>query len=274
MSQAMNAVDKDLGNFKMEQDAQVMEAVTVTGSKPLIEMGIDRKIFNVEKNITSAGGTAVDVMRNVPSLNVDIDGNVTLRNAAPQIFVDGRPTTLSLDQIPADAIQSVEMITNPSAKYDASGGQAGILNIVLKKNRKAGYNGSLRAGIDSRAKINAGGDLNVRQGKLNVFANAMYNQRKSKGWGWSDQLNTLTRPTTFQHQDNDQVNNGSFALAASDWIISWTTAIRCLFPNLSYAVPLRTTTRRTIILIPPATFMKRNTATRSANLSSATMEHS
>jgi hypothetical protein len=140
MTQAMNAVDKDLGNFKLEQDAQVMEAVTVTGSKPLIEMGIDRKIFNVEKNITSAGGTAVDVMRNVPSLNVDIDGNVTLRNAAPQIFVDGRPTTLTLDQIPADAIQSIEMITNPSAKYDASGGQAGILKIVLKKNSQADYN--------------------------------------------------------------------------------------------------------------------------------------
>ena len=211
MSQAMNAVDKDLGNFKLEQDAQVMEAVTVTGSKPLIEMGIDRKIFNVEKNITSAGGTAVDVMRNVPSLNVDIDGNVTLRNAAPQIFVDGRPTTLSLDQIPADAIQSIEMITNPSAKYDASGGQAGILNIVLKKNRKAGYNGSIRAGIDSRARINAGGDINVRQGKINVFANAMYNQRKSKGWGYSDQLSTLADRTTATHQDNDQVNRGSFA---------------------------------------------------------------
>ncbi len=211
MSQAMNAVDKDLGNFKLEQDAQVMEAVTVTGSKPLIEMGIDRKIFNVEKNITSAGGTAVDVMRNVPSLNVDIDGNVTLRNAAPQIFVDGRPTTLSLDQIPADAIQSVEMITNPSAKYDASGGQAGILNIVLKKNRKAGYNGSIRAGVDSRARFNGGGDLNVRQGKLNVFANAMYNQRKSKGWGWSDQTSNLGGRNSYTHQDNDQVNRGSFA---------------------------------------------------------------
>lgn len=211
MSQAMNAVDKDLGNFKLEQDAQVMEAVTVTGSKPLIEMGIDRKIFNVEKNITSTGGTAVDVMRNVPSLNVDIDGNVTLRNAAPQIFVDGRPTTLTLDQIPADAIQSIEMITNPSAKYDASGGQAGILNIVLKKNRKAGYNGSIRAGIDSRARFNAGGDLNVRQGKLNVFANGMYNQRKSIGWGYTDQLNTVTEPSILTHQDNDQVNRGAFA---------------------------------------------------------------
>lgn len=209
MSQAMNAVDKDLGNFKLEQDAQVMAEVTVTGSKPLIEMGIDRKVFNVEKNINSAGGTAVDVMRNVPSLNVDIDGNVTLRNAAPQIFVDGRPTTLTLDQIPADAIQSVEMITNPSAKYDASGGQAGILNIVLKKNRKAGYNGSIRAGIDSRARINAGGDINVRQGKVNVFANAMYNQRKSIGWGWSEQ--TDLRRNIFTRQDNDQTNRGSFA---------------------------------------------------------------
>ena len=76
-------------------------------------------------------------MRNIPALNVDIDGNVTLRNSAPQIFVDGRPSTLSLDQIPSDAIESVEMITNPSAKYDASGGQSGILNIVLKKNEEA-----------------------------------------------------------------------------------------------------------------------------------------
>jgi outer membrane receptor protein involved in Fe transport len=212
-AQALNAIDKDLGNIKLEQDAQVLSEVTVTGSKPLIEMGIDRKIFNVEKNINSAGGTAVDVMRNVPSLNVDIDGNVTLRNSAPQIFVDGRPTTLSLDQIPADAIQSVEMITNPSAKFDASGGQAGILNIVLKKNRKAGYNGSVRAGVDSRGKFNGGADLNVRQGKLNVFANGMYNERKSKGWGYVDQDNQLADPTTQTHQDNNSIINGHFAMA-------------------------------------------------------------
>jgi outer membrane receptor protein involved in Fe transport len=90
-------------------------------------------------------------MRNIPGLNVDIEGNVTLRNAAPQIFVDGRPTTLTLEQIPSDAIESVEMITNPSAKFDASGGQSGILNIVLKKARKVGYNGGIRVGVDSRA---------------------------------------------------------------------------------------------------------------------------
>ena len=148
-----SAAQKDLGNFKLDIDPETLESVTIAGTKPLMQMGIDRKIFNVDKNISSTGGTAVDVMRNIPALNVDIDGNVTLRNSAPQIFVDGRPSTLSLDQIPSDAIESVEMITNPSAKYDASGGQSGILNIVLKKNRKLGYNGGIRAGVDTRGKI-------------------------------------------------------------------------------------------------------------------------
>lgn len=211
MSQALAAVDKDLGNIKLEQDPKLLESVTVTGSKPLIEMGIDRKIINVEKNINAAGGSAVDVMRQVPLINVDIEGNVTLRNAAPQIFVDGRPTTLTLDQIPADAIQSLEIITNPSAKFDASGGQSGILNIVLKKNRKAGYNGSIRAGIDSRAKFNAGGDFNIRQGKFNFFANGMYNQRKSKGWGETDRLSMINDKQVVTLQDNSSVFDGAFA---------------------------------------------------------------
>ncbi|HUR10936.1 MAG TPA: outer membrane beta-barrel protein [Flavitalea sp.] len=212
MSSALAGVDKDLGNIKLVQDAEVLESVTVSGNKPLIQMGIDRKIFNVEKNITSAGGTAVDVMRNVPSLNVDVEGNVTLRNAAPTIFVDGRPTTLTLEQIPAEAISSVELITNPSAKFDASGGQSGILNIVLKKNRKAGYNGSIRAGIDSRAKFNLGGDINVRQGKVNMFVNAMYNQRKSIGWGETDRTNLFNGiGQTKIFQDNNSEFNGAFA---------------------------------------------------------------
>jgi outer membrane receptor protein involved in Fe transport len=210
-SQMLSAVDKDLGNIKMEQDATMLQDVTVTGSKPMIQMGVDRKIFNVEKSITSAGGTAIDVMRNVPSINVDIDGNVSLRNSAPQIFVDGRPTTLSMDQIPADAIQSIEIITNPSAKYDASGGQSGILNIILKKNRKTGYNGSVRAGVDSRGKFNGGGDINVRQGKINVFANAMYNQRKSKGWGQTDRLSNVDGKDAYTTQYSNSIFNGAFA---------------------------------------------------------------
>ncbi|RYF94449.1 MAG: TonB-dependent receptor, partial [Chitinophagaceae bacterium] len=183
MSAALAAVDKDLGNIKLVQDAKTLESVTVTANKPLMSMGIDRKIFNVEKNINSTGGNATDIMRSIPSLSVDIDGNVTMRNNAPQIFVDGRPSNLTLEQIPADAISSVELITNPSAKYDASGGTAGILNIVLKKNKKTGYNGNLRAGIDQRARVNLGADINVRQGKFNVFANGNFNQRKSISTG-------------------------------------------------------------------------------------------
>ena len=214
MSQMMNGVDKDLGNIKIETDTKQLAEVTVSGTKSLLTMNIDRKVFNVEKSLTSVGGTAIDVMKNVPSVNVDIDGNVTLRNAAPQIFVDGRPTTLTLEQIPADAIASVEIITNPSAKFDASGGGSGILNIVLKKNRKAGYSGNLRANIDSRAKFGLGGDINVKEGKINFFANTMYNQRKSIS------NNTTTRtdfinPTTsvFLKQTDKPVGEGHFAFA-------------------------------------------------------------
>ncbi|MBD0294814.1 MAG: TonB-dependent receptor, partial [Flavisolibacter sp.] len=184
MSTALGALDKDLGNIKLEIDENVLSSVTVTASsKPLLQMGIDRKVFNVDKNIVSAGGNAIDVMKNVPSVNVDIDGNVTLRNNAPQIFVDGRPTNLTLEQIPADAIESVEIITNPSAKFDASGGTAGILNIVLKKNKRVGYAGNVRVNMDSRGRIGGGTDLNVRQNKVNVFVSGNVNQRKSLSWG-------------------------------------------------------------------------------------------
>ena len=210
MEQSLAALDKDLGNIKMEEDAQVLEGVTVSSTKPLFQMGIDRKVFNVEKNLVSAGQTAQEIMRNIPSINVDIDGNVTLRNAAPTIFVDGRPTTLSLDQIPADAIESVEIITNPSAKFDASGGNAGILNIVLKKNRKAGYNGNLRAGIDSRGKVNGGGDINVKQGKVNLFASANVNQRKSISASNTFRHN-LTKPLVDVEQYSKGISNGRFA---------------------------------------------------------------
>ncbi|MBI2729727.1 MAG: TonB-dependent receptor [Sphingobacteriales bacterium] len=210
MSNMLNAFDKDLGNIKLKTDAKELEAVTVVSSKPLMKLDIDKKVFNVDKNIVSAGGTAVDVMRNVPSVQVDIDGNVKLRNASPQIYIEGRPTTLSLDQIPADAIESVEVITNPSAKYDASGGNAGILNIILKKNKKSGYNGNLRAGADKRGALNGGGDFNVRQGKLNFSASAMINQNKSRTTGTTDRLNLFDNPQTTVFQNNYNKTSGGF----------------------------------------------------------------
>ena len=211
MSSMMNAVDKDLGNIKLQIDAVQLQGVTVVSSAPALTMNIDRKVFNVEKNLTSVGGTAVDVMKNVPGLNVDIDGNVTMRNAAPQIFVDGRPSTLSLDQIPADAIATVEMITNPSAKFDASGGGAGILNVVLKKNRKAGYNGNVRVSVDSRARPGGGGDINIKQGKVNFFASGMLGMRKSISEVKTERTDFFSTSTAHSLQTNNPVNKGYFS---------------------------------------------------------------
>ena len=216
----LNALDKDLGNIKLEIDNQVLGSVTVTASRPLLQLGIDRKIFNVDKNLVSAGGTAIDVMKNVPSVSVDLDGNVTLRNSAPQIFVDGRPTNLTLDQIPADAIESVEIITNPSAKFDASGGTSGILNVVLKKNKRVGYSGNIRASIDSRGKPGGGGDLNLRQNKINIFASGMYFQRKSIGTGETERSNLVYNPSTSFQQDKSVMNGRhGFARFGIDYFI-------------------------------------------------------
>ncbi|MBL0359388.1 MAG: TonB-dependent receptor [Chitinophagaceae bacterium] len=210
MSSMLSAVDKDLGNIKLEIDAQQLREVTITNTKPLLTMAIDRKIFNVEKNLTSIGGTAVDVMKNVPGLNVDIDGNVTMRNASPQIFVDGRPTTMTLEQIPADAIATIEIITNPSAKFDASGGGAGILNVVMKKNRKTGYNGSVRASIDSRGRPGLGGDINIRQQKINFFAAANLNMRKTITTASTDRTDFLNNAEGHLLQKNGPVGKGIF----------------------------------------------------------------
>ncbi|MEI9945229.1 MAG: outer membrane beta-barrel family protein [Chitinophagaceae bacterium] len=222
ISSLLGALDKDLGNIKIQIEEKVLGNVTVESTRPGLQLGIDRKVFNVDKNIVSAGGTAVDIMRNVPSLNVDIDGNVTMRNNAPQIFVDGRPTNMTLEQIPADAIQSVELITNPSAKFDASGGTSGILNIVLKKEKKVGYNGNIRANIDSRAKIGLGGDINLRQQKVNFFLNGMYNQRKSISTGTTERTNYYYTPYTYMFQKDRSVQTGNFAFARGgfDYFIS------------------------------------------------------
>jgi outer membrane receptor protein involved in Fe transport len=144
-----SAASKDIGTIILPQQTNTLGNVVVTATAaPAMQFGIDRKIFNVEKNITAQGGTAVDVMKNIPSLSVDVDGNVEMRNSSPQILIDGRPTILTLDQIPADDIERVELITNPSAKYDASS-SGGIINIVMKKNKRVGLNGIASIGAGS-----------------------------------------------------------------------------------------------------------------------------
>ena len=203
-----NSFDKDLGNIKLSEDAAQLQTVVVSTAAQGMKLDIDKKTFNVEKNIVSSGGTALDVMKNVPSVQVDVDGSVKLRDATPQIYIDGRPTTLSLDQIPADAIQTVEVITNPSAKYDASGGNAGILNIVLKKNKRTGYNGNLMAGVDSRGGYNGGGSFNVRQGKFNVTAATFLNGMNNKATGTTDRYTYGDYPTHVFQNNTDKTTGG------------------------------------------------------------------
>ncbi|TDX02240.1 outer membrane beta-barrel family protein [Dinghuibacter silviterrae] len=223
MDQILDAIDKDLGNIKMKATVTQLADVVINATPPQYKMAVDKKVFNVDKNIVAAGGMATDVLKNVPSVNVDIDGNITLRNQTPQIFVDGRPTTLTMDEIPADAIESIEVMTNPSAKYDASGGGGGIINVVLKKNKKVGYNGDLRAGVDSRGKFNGGGDINVRQGKFNFFLNGNLRQRKSVSTGTLDQTNfdSLGRAFYYTHQPSSNTSEGTmgFGRAGLDYFL-------------------------------------------------------
>jgi outer membrane receptor protein involved in Fe transport len=222
LSNLAASVDKDLGNIVLETSSQLLKEVTVSAEASQMTLALDKKVYRPDKDGIAAGGTAEDAMKNIPSLNVDLDGNLTLRNAAPQLFVDGRPTPLTLDQIPADAIESVEVITNPSAKYDASGGGAGIVNIVLKKERRIGYNGSVRAGVDMRGRFNLGGDINVREGKFNAFLGANLNQRRSLSSGGTDRQNLFDDPQTNVYQSNDTENNGYFGMVRGgvDWFIN------------------------------------------------------
>lgn len=207
----MGSFEKDLGNIKLLEGATVLSEVVVKGQASTTTLALDRKAYRVDKDLTAAGGTAQDALKNVPSLSVDLDGNVTLRNGSPQIFLDGRPTTLTLDQIPAADIESVEVITNPSSKFDAGGGAAGIVNIVLKKEKRVGYNGNVRLGGDSRSGYNLGGDINARQGKINLFASGMYNQNKGAGEGTTIRHNFFGDPLSDVTQESSTNMNGVFA---------------------------------------------------------------
>ena len=177
-------IQKDLGNIILARDAEQLETVTIVGTRPALRMGIDKKIFDVGKSLTSKGGTAEDVMKNIPSVSVDVDGNIELRNSSPTIFVDGRPTILTLDQIPSENIDRVELITNPSAKYDASS-SGGIINIILKKNKRRGVNGLVSVSAGSQGMFDANANLNLRQGKFNFFVSGNYSESAGSSKGTS-----------------------------------------------------------------------------------------
>lgn len=226
---AMAVIEKDFGKIAVkETEVSALDEVKITAVQAAMQLDVDKKVFNVSQNTMSEGGTAEDVMKNVPSVNVDIDGNVTMRNSAPQIFLDGRPTTLTLDQIPAESIESIEVITNPSAKYDASGGGGGILNIVLKKNKKTGYNGSIRAGVNQYGGGNLGVDFNVRQNKINFTGGLNGRLNNGVSFGTVDRTNlTNGIAQTNLRQSNDDIRSGGgfFGRLGIDYLMTNRTTL-------------------------------------------------
>lgn len=188
----------DMGKIKVKQADYTLKSVEVVSERPVMELKVDKKVFNAEKNTTSAGGSATDVLQNVPSVSVDADGNVSLRGKSDvTILIDGKPATLlgtdvasALQSLPASSIESVEVITNPSAKYDAQG-STGIINIVTKKDGRLGVNGNITLGAGTRDKYNGNFGLNVRKGKWNLFLNSSF------------RLNSNFNNVTTERHDNN-----------------------------------------------------------------------
>lgn len=209
---------QDLGNFALKESTAQLSAVDVTAQKAAYSMSLDKKVFDVSKSLTSVGGSAEDVLKEVPSVMVDIDGNVSLRNGSPKIFVNGKSTTLTLDQIPAETIEKIEVITNPSAKYSAEG-MSGIINIVLKKNRKPGINGRLSAGADTRGGYNGGGNLNIYKNPFNVSLSYFLHHRNSPYTGTTQRENLFNNSTLAQTSDGKRYGQFQMGRVGIDYFM-------------------------------------------------------
>jgi hypothetical protein len=213
----MNNLEQDLGNIAIEVDSKSLKEAVVEGERSQVIMTVDRRIYNVSKDISARGGTGIDAVKNIPGLSVDADGAVTLRNSSPTIFVDGRPTLLTLEQIPADEIDRIEVITNPSARFDAST-TGGILNVVLKKNNKPGYNGMINLGVGYPTRQNAMLNLNIKEGRTNFSIMYNFNRSNNIGRGYTNRTTLLNNTETGfyrQTNENDATNmmqNGRFAI--------------------------------------------------------------
>lgn len=186
-----------LGSLRLRPAATQLTEVVVQGERPPVTADLDKRVVNVAKDLTAVGGTATDVLQNVPSVSVDQTGAVSLRgNPGVTIFIDGKPSGAagggngtSLDQIPASSIDRIEVITNPSARYDAAG-SGGIINIILKKNQRDGLNGTVAAGAGTRNKYNTSLTLNYRRGKLNAFGSYDFRHDQRFTLGSLDQTTT------------------------------------------------------------------------------------
>ena len=205
----------NLGSITLSPDVAQLAEVEVVGEKTTVEVRLDKKVYNIGKDITTSGGNVSDALGNIPSVSVDVEGGISLRgNDNVRILINGKPSALAgfgstdvLQQLPADAIEKVEVITSPSARYDAEG-TAGILNIVLKKEKTLGINGSvnLTGGIPFNARATT--NFNIRTEKFNIFNTLGYFHRESPGGGFND--NTyLSEQSEFDriYEDRDISRN-------------------------------------------------------------------
>ena len=208
---------KDFGDVRLKFKQNELDEVTVVSETTQVEIRLDKKIYNIGKDLTTSGGTVSDALGNVPSVTVDIDGAISLRgNENVRILINGKPSSIAgfgdqdvFQQLPADAIESVEVITSPSARYDAEG-TAGIINIILKREKTLGFNGSFRGTIGEPRNNGAFADINLRTDKFNVFTSLGYTDRNRPGNAQFDTRFTETDSLNFDRiiEDRDYDRNG------------------------------------------------------------------
>lgn len=209
---AVNSADINLGEVTLKSSSQLLEEVTVQSERSTTELYLDKRVFNVGKDLTNISGSAIEILDNVPSLSVDLEGNVSLRGSQNvRILIDGKPSGLTgintadaLRQVQANLIESIEVITNPSSRYDAEG-EVGIINIILKKERKQGVNGAFTVNVGYPENYGGSFNLNMRRNKFNFFANYGLSYRTGPGQGSSYQR-FETPDTTFSYTQQNSRN--------------------------------------------------------------------
>jgi iron complex outermembrane receptor protein len=221
--------DVNLGTLKVEEDASVLDEVEITAEKSFMQVNAEKKVFNMDKNVLSTGGSAVDALKQVSVVEVDQDGNLSMRGSGNlRVFINGKPSGITvantkavLDAIPASQIESIEVINNPSAKYDAEG-EVGIINIVLKKNMKSGLNGNFTIGYGTKYDANTGATISYR--KNNISITTSYNFRFTESYykGSSQRYNFFPNQSPFYLNTNDRGTSHNFANTINsslDWNI-------------------------------------------------------
>ena len=208
ISISSNNANLNFGIIALEPELAQLDDVNIVAEKSTIEQRIDRKVINVGKDLTTSGASASDIMGNLPTLTVDQDGNIAMRgNDNVRILVDGKPTNIPaaqlLKQIPSTSIKSIELITNPSAKYNPEG-MSGIINIILHKNTNLGFNGNINTGVTvgEYTRYNGSLNLNYRTGKFNFFGNLGGNFGKRPQTGLIEDFTNNSQQTLFILSDN------------------------------------------------------------------------